>query len=184
MPAPPADWLSEADLEAANHALPSSFSLGSYTVTLERTTLGEIAERAGGDMGRIEDKDGRSADALCYTLPKARLWIMSDAETGGPGRVVTEAVMSAAALPPEPGCPALSEKHLAVVFLTGVAIGSSPRAVTDALGEPSHARDGKIGYMSEMRSGTGGECTVTRMTGAAIDDESVSELRLRQITSC
>src|SRR5690606_34160579 len=66
MPAPPPDWLATADLEPENAALPASFSLGSYTVTFETTTLGEVAETAGGHVSRIEWSDGRGAYALCY----------------------------------------------------------------------------------------------------------------------
>ena len=145
-PAPPFEDISWAARVASKPTM--GLMLGPASVTLEETPLADVARVAGGAIAE-PGSAGEHAYSLCHTIADGqtivRLWLVSDAEMGGPDHKVTEITAQIVDDGPTPDCPALRQSLRPVSFSNGLWIGipealaESKFAVTPAIREPWRA---------------------------------------------
>lgn len=170
----------------------TSLRMGSFTVLLEVTSLPEVLATIGaGHIGF--HGDAAAADSwICYTLddaePKKRLWIVSNAEMGGPeqyvGEIVAQVKPSAKATLE---CPTLPEAFQPLSFDHSIWLSESEHSVRSALGAASKAISPWLEYSYAGK--TPGSCSpdgfdVTNALVMRLEHERIVEIFASQVTSC
>ena len=127
--------------------------MGRFVVSLEISSLPKVEEVIG--LGSLSYRgDGAEATAwLCYTLdeslPHQRLWIMSNAEMGGPERLVDGiAAEVSGGGPATPDCPSLPKRFLPLSFDHAIWLDTKESSVRSTLGSPSKVGGKCSGYTS------------------------------------
>ena len=145
-PAPPFEDISWAAHVASKPTM--GVMLGAASVTLEETPLTDVVRVAGGAIA-APGGAGEHAYSLCYTIVEdqttVRLWLISDAQGGGPDHKVTEITAQIVDHGATPDCPALRLSLRPVSFSNGLWIGTgealaeSKFSVSPAIREPWRA---------------------------------------------
>ena len=191
-PAPPPTQPFEARTWSASmkRKPTTSAMFGKWLVRFEQTTLPQVLSRASaGSIAHTGDA-GESVYWLCYTLPgqkPSRLWVISSGEMGGPERAIT-GITVAALNPGEPvaECPALPVHMQPVSLQRNIRIRMSERALTRALGTPSHRSGDWISYDFEGKSPgncPGGFDVMNSLT-IKLHQGRVEAIFANQVTSC
>ncbi len=173
----------------------SALTLGSLKVELEQTTLAEVKALAGN--GRIDayGEQGSRLYWLCYTVESQdtlqQVWLISDAEMGGPEHRITEVqAQSASDVGRAPtACPLLAANLQPLALDGRLWLGSSQRMLRTALGRPSVAQAGRLGYAYagkvKLARPDGKRLEYDRVSylTASFDDGVVTRIGVAQITS-
>ncbi len=183
--APPTAPLADETAAPALTANPATHArLGAFILEMEKTRLADVVQAAGAGEPAHRGDAAESMWWLCYTLPSARLWVMSNAEMGGPQRAITAVRLARdAAAAPARACPALPKAMQPVQLAPGVGLGSSASQLAAAFGSKAPDASGRIGYAFEAPAAKAG-CTVSAWAGARLEAGKVSDLGVGQITSC
>ncbi len=135
---------------------PVSFlRLGTYRVTLEKTTLSKVVAEIG--KGEIEQQGdgGESIYWLCYTASKAsnpyRVWIIASGEMGGPEHFVTEVIAQTIDVKggSSTGCPELPARFRRANINNGVWLGTNTQQLKSGFGNPVSARGDMLTFLYE-----------------------------------
>lgn len=117
----------------------TGLKMGTFIVTYEKTTLGEIRNKIG--AGQIKHK-GDAAEStywLCYTTKKERIWILSG-EMGGSDNAVLNIAIEDGEFRTNQDCPVLPSIFQPVTFDNGLWVSATENSVLKMLGHPSHTK--------------------------------------------
>jgi hypothetical protein len=168
--------------------------MGQFAVSLETTSLPNVQKTVG--VGSVSFfGDGAEATSwLCYTLdnsvPHQRLWIMSNAEMGGPQKLVDGIVVQlAAGADSTSDCPSLPTRFQPLVFDHAILLGIREESVRSIFGSPSKILGHWEDYSYAGRTRSDGKCAPDGYdvsTGLTIKIENglVIEIHVGQTTSC
>lgn len=124
--------------------------MGTWRIDFEKTTLHDVLSRTSVGSIRHAGDAGESIYWLCYTLAgqvPARIWITSDGEMGGPGRVVTGITITRLRSGrPLAACPALPTDLQPASLQGNIRLGMRETSLTEMLGAPSHRSGPWISY--------------------------------------
>lgn len=117
----------------------TSLMLGKFRVAFSETTLPHVLQTLRvGHIGIREGAMNGNMRWLCYTLPRARLWIISDQDQGWPNHRITQVLITQSASEPDPDCPTLPAKFLPAKFSSGLWLNSSLKELTARLGQATY----------------------------------------------
>lgn len=190
---PPAISFSAQLHKATLHTAPAGeLTMGRLRIQLEKTSLHDVLAAASAGAIEHQGDAGASTYWICYTNVNStfaeRIWIVSDAEMGGEGRLVTG--VSAQRLnggEASADCPALPAALRPVALEHGVWLDTPPPAVRQKLGNASFRSgnmesfeyEGKVPGRCE-----GGGFDRTNSLLLRIEKGRIDFLRLAQVTSC
>lgn len=186
---PPAPGYSTAARGTGSATAPVRYvAFGGLAVVPEQSTLNDVVQAAGrGSIDHAVDADG-SRYWLCYTLQDQRVWVVSNATTGGPDHRVTgvradriDGVRPAAA------CPALPAWLQPVSIDGEVWIGTAADAARALLGAPTSTYGWWQAF--EYRTQLPGSCEPAgydRLNWLMLQMKKgrVAAVRAGQVTSC
>jgi hypothetical protein len=167
--------------------------MGKLFVRFERTTLAELIAAA--RVGAIErSAEGHASSYfVCLTEASAlrpyRVWIMSDAEMGGPDRAVTEVVAeSGYALAATGSCPQIPSELRPVSLDRGLWLGSTAAQLRAKLGVNSGRRGEWLtfNYLGKVPGKYGGSVVnfdVTNTVEARLRDGRVDGIAATRMTT-
>ena len=124
--------------------------IGLFTVKFEETSLNEIKNTIGPGVIRHSGDAGKSQYWLCYSTPGVRIWFISHGEMGGLEHALTRviAVSESSTSQRDSDCPLMPDKFHSISFPFGW-IGTTKKALLEALGPPSGTANGSLKYFYE-----------------------------------
>ena len=133
----------------------SSVALGSVTIYLGKTTLGEALDKIKvGEIGHEGDA-GESVYWLCYSLagPEGpeRIWLLSHGEMGGPEHVIYGIAARVSSASPLAGCPELPRALRPARLDDKSWLGTPVSAVLKKHGKPTKQQQLWIQYQSRRK---------------------------------
>ena len=149
--------------------------LGPLDVRLDQTTLQTVAAAVG--VGSIAHRGdaGDSEYWLCYTSSRPmphRVWLISNAEMGGPEHRITQLqAVATSAAPSSEHCPALPSRYEQASLAGTPLLGRSVVAWRSKLGAPSFADAGTLAYVHSGK-------VVLNPNGTPVVFDRMNELRL------
>ena len=168
--------------------------MGKFVISLEVTGLPEVRRTIGiGSIG-FEGDGADAASWLCYTLddslPHERLWIISNAEMGGPGQQV-DGVRAQLANKAEAtnDCPSLPKQFHPISFNHAVWLGTSAGSMRSIFGSPSKVIGQWQQYYYSGKTRGDGRCAPDGydvLNGVAVKIERglITDIHASQTTSC
>jgi hypothetical protein len=117
----------------------TGLKMGTFAVTYEKTTLGEIRNKIGTGQIKHHGDAAESTYWLCYSTKKERIWILSG-EMGGSENAVLNVVIEDGEFKKNQDCPALPSNYQPVSFINGLWVSATEDAVLKILGRPSHTK--------------------------------------------
>jgi hypothetical protein len=168
--------------------------MGRFVVSLEITGLTKVQKTIG--IGSVEYQ-GDGADAaswLCYTLdssaPRQRLWIISNAEMGGPERLVDGVrAQYGDRIDASPDCPSLPKRFQPVSLSRELWLGTVETSIRSKFGSPSKTIGNweQFYYLGKTRGD--GKCApdgydVINGFSVKIEEGVVKDVEATQVTSC
>jgi hypothetical protein len=168
--------------------------MGRFVISLEVTALAGVQKTIG--VGSMEYQ-GDGADAaswLCYTLdssaPRQRLWIVSNAEMGGPERLVDGVrAQYGDRIDASSDCPSLPKRFQPVSLNRGLWLGKVETSIRAKFGSPSKTIGNweQFYYLGKTRGD--GKCApdgydVTNGFSVKIEGGVVNDVQASQVTSC
>jgi hypothetical protein len=168
--------------------------MGRFAVFLETTELPKVQTAIGIGSMSFHGDGADAASWLCYTLdssvPHQRLWIISNAEMGGPERLV-DGVRAQIAEGAEAttDCPSLPKQFQPVSFDHEVWLGRSETSMHSTFGSPSKVIGHWQQYYYRGTTRGDGKCApdgydVINGFAIRIEREVVTDIDAGQVTSC
>ncbi len=162
--------------------------IGKVVANFEKTTLDEIRNAIRAGSINHSGEAGGSQYWLCYSLPRQRIWFISNGEMGGPEHVLTQVhAISGTGLQASSPCPSLPQEFQRVSFDFGW-IGTAENYLLKTLGKPSGKRGPKYIYYYEGKKpatsdGQAVEWDVTGYIEAKIVNSKIASLYVSHVTS-
>jgi hypothetical protein len=168
--------------------------LGRFVISLEVTSLPSVQNAIG--IGSMSYRgDGAAAESwLCYTLnesvPHGRLWIISNAEMGGPEMLVDgiraqlgDGVGATA------DCPSLPKRFQPITFDHAIWLGTRKASIRSLFGSASKVIGNWQQYYYLGKTRDDGKCAPDGydvLNGFAINIEGgiITDINAGQVTSC
>ena len=169
--------------------LVQEINIGKFKAKFEETTLGEILEVIGHG---IIDHFGDASESnywLCYTLPKQRIWLISNGEMGGSNHTLTQvsAVTLNGNVGENPSCPSLQTSFQPIEFDFGW-LGSDQKTIVKYLGEPSGATENSLTFFYSGKQpgfyrGEVVDWDITSYIEISFENNKAKSIRASHITS-
>ncbi|MDR3525804.1 MAG: hypothetical protein P4L57_00890 [Rhizomicrobium sp.] len=175
--------------QLAKHSMFDAVVLGKFRVVFEKTTLAEVAAKAGG--GRIKHRGdaGESEYWLCYRFNEGRatreVSVTASGEMGGPDHAVGSVVVKDKASG-ETDCPYLPAKLLPVKTDLGLGLGARLEDFLRPLGKPVWYDRNSAMWMLERQTHLAGSpeaWSVSQSIKVEFHDGKAATLSLDQVTS-
>jgi hypothetical protein len=170
-----------------------AITLGNFRIVFEVTTLGEVKAKIGSGTVSHRGDAARSEYWLCYTAVSPhrneRLWVISNAEMGGPSNAITH-IEAISLLAPEASddCPRLPSQLMPIALDSKLWLGSTAGMLTDILGSPSHEAPPWRSYNFWTKVSSDGQCEggydLLNALDVALRNDVVVTISAGQVTSC
>ena len=101
--------------------------MGALKVIFEETTMDELLQEVGGGVMHRQGDAGEAIAWLCYTIHpfKERVWIIANAEMGGPEHRITDISASYTTSAPTPDCPELPNRLMPLSLDHAIWLGKA-----------------------------------------------------------
>jgi hypothetical protein len=177
------------------HAKPiTQLIMGGFVISLEVTGLTKVQETIGIGSVEYQGDGAEAASWLCYTLdssaPRQRLWIVSNAEMGGPKRLV-DGVRGQYGdrIDASPDCPSLPKKFWPVSLNGELWLGRAETSIRSKFGAPSKTIENWEQFYYSGKTRGDGKCApdgydVINGFSIKIEGGVVRDVEATQVTSC